>query len=727
MNKLILRGSTDVRDLIVSNVKNLSKHKSLNYTIKEFSNKPTLFNNTSTRMGIVGMALIPLSACGGGEGSLTNTASPPPPPQPAPPTPDFTEDPASTFMARDDNDRILNQGSAMADLTVTGRGGNDGITTGSGNDVINGGAGRDTINAGSGIDIIDGGDSINSDIISYATSPAGVIVNLDLGTTAGGDAEGDTLINIEWVTGSPFDDDISGTQEVNILRGGNGNDILNGLGGGDTLYGGEGVDILNGGSGNDVFIWDQDGEFNDNIDGGEGSDTLTFDTGVTVSNFDLANMDLTNIEAIHLWRGTHTLTLNSSDVIRITDGNNFLSIVGNADGVLTLADSGWEIDSIETRGASELQFVFTNGLATIAVESDLEIINSPDIEKNFIEDTPDRFTALNGSNSIFYRPDASNDLTVNGQGGNDSIVTGNGNDTIDGGAGNDTIVAGPGNNEINGGAGDDKLVGGFQDDRINGGFGNDEIWGGVGNDIIFGGAGDDLIYVTAPNSSGANVVENVANGDSGDDTLIGSNWNDTLNGGAGNDTLSGVAGDNLINGDTGDDVLLGGTGDDTLNGGTDNDWIRGNEGNDLLNGGDGDDFLRGDEGDDTLNGGDGDDILHYRDSGDTFDGGNGRDILEVNEAVIDIDLSTITISNMEEVDLSSLRGNDLTLTLQDVLDATDLNNQLIINGNSEDSVISTGQNWVQGPDQTIGVEIYYTYTSGIGTLLVDADITQDIS
>lgn len=58
MNKRILRENTDVRDLIVSNVKNLSKHKSLNYTIKEFSNKPTLFNNTPTRMGIIGMDLL---------------------------------------------------------------------------------------------------------------------------------------------------------------------------------------------------------------------------------------------------------------------------------------------------------------------------------------------------------------------------------------------------------------------------------------------------------------------------------------------------------------------------------------------------------------------------------------------------------------------------------------------------------------------------------------------
>lgn len=693
--------------------KEISLTKTYSITIK----------NTPARMGILGLALFPLSACSGGGASPTSSPPPPPPP----PEPDFIENPTNSFTARDDNNRTFSDANATADLTVTGKDGNDFITTGSGDDIINGGNGQDTINAGSGIDIIDGGNNVYYDTISYATSPAGVTINLEQGTASGGDAEGDTIINIEWVTGSPFDDNITGTQAINILRGGDGNDILNGLGGWDSLYGGQGENTLNGGAGNDTFIWNQNTAFNDHIDGGDDYDTLTFDTDSTRSYFDLTNMDITNIEAIHLWRGTNSLTLSAADVIQVTDSDNFLNIIGNNDSILTISDSGWAIDSIIASNNSTPQFMFKNGAATITVNTDIEIINAPAIEKNFAEGTPDNFTALNDFNSILYRPNANNDLTITGKGGDDSIVTGSGNDTVVGGAGNDTIITGLGNNDISGGSGNDKLVGNAQDDTINGGDGNDEIWGGVGNDIIFGGAGDDLIYVTAPNLSGGNIVTNVANGDSGDDTIIGSNWNDTLNGGAGNDSIGGIAGDNLINGGTGDDFLSGGTGDDTINGGADNDYLFGHEGNDILNGDDGDDTLEGGEGDDILNGGNGDDRLYYRDSGDSFDGGNGRDTLNLDTTDIELDLSTITAINIEKIDLIPAQGTDLTLSLQDVIDTTDLNNLLIIDGGANDNVNSTGQNWVQGADQAIASQLYHSYTSGTGTLLIEVDIIQDIS
>jgi len=107
-----------------------------------------------TRGGLIGLALLPLSACGSGGGTSSPTTTPPPPP---PPTPDFTENPTNTFIARDDNDRTLAQGSATADLAVTGKGGNDTITTGSGGDSIDGAAGNDMITSNGGDDIIKGG------------------------------------------------------------------------------------------------------------------------------------------------------------------------------------------------------------------------------------------------------------------------------------------------------------------------------------------------------------------------------------------------------------------------------------------------------------------------------------------------------------------------------------------------------------------------------------------
>ena len=103
-----------------------------------------------TRGGLIGLALLPLSACGGAGSSPTGgTVTPPPPP-----APDFTENPTNTFTARDDNDSTLDQNDSNADLTVIGKAGNDTIATGAGADMIRGGEGADNINAGDGDDVV---------------------------------------------------------------------------------------------------------------------------------------------------------------------------------------------------------------------------------------------------------------------------------------------------------------------------------------------------------------------------------------------------------------------------------------------------------------------------------------------------------------------------------------------------------------------------------------------
>ncbi len=69
--------------------------------------------------------------------------------------------------------------------------------------------------------------------------------NLALTTTqATGGSGNDTLLNIENLIGSSFNDRLTGNSGNNVLNGGLGNDILNG---------GSGRDLLTGGSGNDTF------------------------------------------------------------------------------------------------------------------------------------------------------------------------------------------------------------------------------------------------------------------------------------------------------------------------------------------------------------------------------------------------------------------------------------------------------------------------------------------
>src|SRR5262249_5012555 len=163
----------------------------------------------------------------------------------------------SSLIAGDDNDNSLT-GTAMADDLngaggndrLLGLGGNDRLDGGTGNDVLDGGDGDDTLLGGAGDDTLTGGAGVNApdggvgrDAASYAEAAAAV--HVDLGAS-GPQATGvgtDTLVSIEDVIGSAFDDTLIGAPGVvNHLSGGAGNDLLVDLGG----------DVLDGGAGNDT-------------------------------------------------------------------------------------------------------------------------------------------------------------------------------------------------------------------------------------------------------------------------------------------------------------------------------------------------------------------------------------------------------------------------------------------------------------------------------------------
>ncbi len=87
-------------------------------------------------------------------------------------------------------------------------------------------------------DTLDGGEG--TDTVSYEDSHKAVSVDLQYNLASGGHATGDTLILIENLVGSDFDDSLFGDREDNALTGGDGDDVLNGRGGGDILDGGAG-------------------------------------------------------------------------------------------------------------------------------------------------------------------------------------------------------------------------------------------------------------------------------------------------------------------------------------------------------------------------------------------------------------------------------------------------------------------------------------------------------
>ena len=152
------------------------------------------------------------------------------------------------FVAGDGADSIAGNSAAnwllgmRGNDTLLGADGNDSLSGGEGTDRVEGGIGNDTLDGGSGFDILIGG--AGTDTVSYAGSKLGVTVNLMMGIGMGGEAQGDSLKEIENIIGSANADRLTGNASANTLSGGSGNDVLVGLGGADVLTGGAGSDIF---------------------------------------------------------------------------------------------------------------------------------------------------------------------------------------------------------------------------------------------------------------------------------------------------------------------------------------------------------------------------------------------------------------------------------------------------------------------------------------------------
>ena len=101
------------------------------------------------------------------------------------------------------------------------------------NDVLVGGIGNDDFFGGGGDDLIDGQDGV--DRVIYLCDPAGVIVDLTAGTATDGFGGTDTLRNIENITGSNFNDNLTGNAQANSFWAMEGNDLIDGRGGIDQV------------------------------------------------------------------------------------------------------------------------------------------------------------------------------------------------------------------------------------------------------------------------------------------------------------------------------------------------------------------------------------------------------------------------------------------------------------------------------------------------------------
>lgn len=193
------------------------------------------------------------------------------------------------LYGNDGNDTLA--GGDGDDTIDGGNGNNDALNGQDGNDILIGGDDFDWLRGGAGDDSLDGGAG-TEDRVDYteSASSGGVTVNLVLGTATG---EGnDTLINIEQVWGSNYDDRITGSANADgligqagadTIYGGAGDDTINGddVGnlygyGNDSLFGESGHDAISGRGGDDIINGGADSDF---LSGDAGNDTFVFDAG----------------------------------------------------------------------------------------------------------------------------------------------------------------------------------------------------------------------------------------------------------------------------------------------------------------------------------------------------------------------------------------------------------------------------------------------------------------
>ncbi|MEI7445692.1 MAG: calcium-binding protein, partial [Burkholderiales bacterium] len=121
--------------------------------------------------------------------------------------------------------------------TLTGGTGNDTLDGSTGNDTLDGGSGDDTLIGGDGNDTLNGG--TGTDTASYITAGAGVSVSLALAGAQNTVGAGlDSFVSIENLSGSNFNDTLTGDASANLLDGAAGDDTLDGGDGNDSVQGG---------------------------------------------------------------------------------------------------------------------------------------------------------------------------------------------------------------------------------------------------------------------------------------------------------------------------------------------------------------------------------------------------------------------------------------------------------------------------------------------------------
>lgn len=463
-------------------------------------------------------------------------------------------------------------GSVFAD-TLVGDAGVNGLFGLQGDDVLQGRAGADLLSGKDG-----------SDTASYSAATGAVVASLIAPGTNTGEAAGDIYDSIENLTGSAFDDTLTGT---NPSVSGAGVNVLSGLAGNDVLQGRGGADVLDGGAGKDAASY---ADATGTIYASLATPSLNFgdaagDTYVAVENLVGSAFDDVLVGDDN---ANELFGLGGDDVLESRGTGILINIFGMVFHAPEILDGGAGNDTA------------TYANAAAGVTAQLGFWN---LESDFGEATADVFVSIENLTGSAFNDWLVGDAGVNrllGRAGADTLAGGAGGDLLSGGTGSDTALYGqstgvvadltnPSNNTGHA-AGDiylsiENLTGTYGNDTLTGNGGANRLFSRDGDDFLYGMGGDDILrggigYDTFDGGTGSDTVDYswLSHGVTRDlaltgwqswdrfvsiENLIGSNFADTLIGDSGVNTLRGMGGNDVLMGRIGADILDGGTGQDT--------------------------------------------------------------------------------------------------------------------------------------------------------------------
>lgn len=496
-------------------------------------------------------------------------------------------------------ERVLIYGGNGSNNFV-GTAGYDSLSGGDAADTLIGGAGDDNLTGGAGDDYLDGGEGHDILNFSSGTNIANGIT-LDLRITGPQDtgAGMDTVLNIEQVVTTRFDDIvIGGDENLSVRDALGGNDTFVGNGGNDDLWinrystyttpstimldGGDGDDAINylgaglvpdrntpetelqfrdtvtalGGAGDD-FIALRGGR-RSIIDAGDGNDVV----GISIAgNTDRASYDITlgagRDELAIQWGNRDIASFDRNDIVVRdfrggADGDllGLTAIVGQ--GLFTPAGAATSIGTFSPFLSGHVTLVKQGSDTLLQADKDGRFGASPMVTVMKLQGT-EAFSITWGNVYAYILGGAVQRTVIY-----DPIITqymAAGSTRLEGHAGRDSLQGAAGDDLLVGLAGDDFLNGFAGDDTLSGGAGADYMVGGAGNDVYdvdnaadyvgeVAGEGIDLVRTTVDWTLSA-AFENIEVA-GGAIRATGNALANVLTGGiAGQDTLAGLAGNDV--------------------------------------------------------------------------------------------------------------------------------------------------------------------------------------